>query len=179
VSDLAFFVAPAVADLDGDGIAESIAANSSYTVSAFDGAGHAPAGWPKLTGGWVVGTPGIGDWDGDGTLEVAVTRRDGVLFVWHTSGTEPASWSDWGCDTTHAGSCATTIDEEPPPEPTTTSTEPVTSSPEPAPDADQVAATDTTTGSLPVTGRDLVLLLGVGVVLVTIGVLLDRARRSR
>ncbi|MEZ5269076.1 MAG: hypothetical protein R2789_11110 [Microthrixaceae bacterium] len=25
-----------------------------------------PTGWPKLTGGWTIGTPAMGDWDGDG-----------------------------------------------------------------------------------------------------------------
>ena len=141
VSDLAFFVAPAVADLDGDGISESIAANSTYTVSAFDGAGSAPVGWPKLTGGWAVGTPGVGDWDGDGTLEVAVPRRDGVLFVWHTAGTGAASWSAWGCDPTHSGACVTAAEEPPPPpSSTTTSAAPTTSG---APVADEEAVTTT------------------------------------
>ncbi|HYI62061.1 MAG TPA: DUF4214 domain-containing protein [Acidimicrobiales bacterium] len=108
-ADLAFFVAPAVADLDGDGRRESIAGNSAFTLSAFDAAGTAPAGWPKLTGGWTVGTPAVGDWDGDGALEVAQPRRDGVLLVWTTGAGTAAegavSWSQWGCDATHAGSC--------------------------------------------------------------------------
>ncbi len=108
-SDLAFFVAPAVADLDGDGDQESIAGNSTYMISAFDGSGAAPAGWPKLTGGWTVGTPAVGDWDGDGSLEVAQPRRDGVLLVWTTgAGTatdDAVAWSQWGCDSHHAGSC--------------------------------------------------------------------------
>lgn len=108
-SDLAFFVAPAVADLDGDGDQESIAGSSTYLISAFDGSGAAPAGWPKLTGGWSVGTPAVGDWDGDGSLEVAQPRRDGVLLVWTTGpGTAregAVAWSQWGCDALHAGSC--------------------------------------------------------------------------
>ena len=45
-----------------------------------------PPGWPKLTGGWLVGTPGLGDWDGNGKAEVAVVRRDGFVLVWHTRG---------------------------------------------------------------------------------------------
>jgi hypothetical protein len=82
VADLAFFVQPAIADLDGDGAAETIAGTSTYPLAAFSGVGAAPAGWPKLTGGWMVGTPAVGDWDGDGALDVAATRRDGVLLVW-------------------------------------------------------------------------------------------------
>ena len=125
-----------------------------YTVSAFDGNGSAPPGWPKLTGGWAVGTPGVGDWDGDGTLEVAVPRRDGVLFVWHTAGTLPASWSAWGCDPAHTGACtATTEQPPPPPSPDTTSTTvAATGVSEPGP-AEEAAAE--TTGTLPATGRDI------------------------
>jgi hypothetical protein len=109
VADLAFFVQPSIADLDGDGAAETIAGNSTYTFSAFDSTGAAPDGWPKLTGGWTLGTPGIGDWDGDGTLEVAQQRRDGVLLVWSTSGAaEDVQWAGWGCDSHHSGACADT-----------------------------------------------------------------------
>lgn len=107
--DMAFFVAPAVADLDGDGRPESIAGNGVNTVSAYDHTGAAPDGWPKVTGGWTVGTPAVGDWDGDGSLEVAQPRRDGVLFVWTTAaGTATdgaAPWSQWGCDAAHTGAC--------------------------------------------------------------------------
>jgi hypothetical protein len=175
VSDLAFFVAPAVADLDGDGIAESVAANSSYTVAAFDGGGAAPAGWPKLMGGWAVGTPGIGDWDGDGTLEVAVPRRDGVLFVWHTNGTQPASWSAWGCDATHAGACPVATEEPPPPPPATPSTEPAATSSTSEPVDDELATAETT-GSLPVTGGDIGLLVLLGALCVVLGLVLRRVR---
>ena len=83
-ADLGFFVTPAIADLDGDGHNETIAGNGVYTVSAFDSTGARPRGWPKLTGGWLVGTPGLGDWDGDGRAELAVVSRDGDVFVWRT-----------------------------------------------------------------------------------------------
>ncbi|MDQ1520366.1 MAG: hypothetical protein QOI55_1439, partial [Actinomycetota bacterium] len=82
--DLAFFASPAVADVDGDGANETIVGNGLYTLSAFDASGAAAGGWPKLTGGWLVGTPGLGDWNGDGKAELAVVRRDGWLLVWHT-----------------------------------------------------------------------------------------------
>ncbi len=177
VSDLAFFVAPAVADLDGDGASESIAANSTYTVAAFDGTGSAPVGWPKLMGGWAVGTPGVGDWDGDGTLEVAVPRRDGVLFVWHTAGTGAPSWSAWGCDAAHTGACVPPAEEPPPPPPPPPSTTaPAPTTTEPAP-AEEVAAA--TTGALPATGRSIGPLVLVGLACVLLGALLSRARRRR
>ena len=75
---------PAIADVDGNGAHETIAGNGTYLLHAHEADGRAPAGWPKLTGGWVVGTPGLGDWDGKGGAEIAVVRRDGTLFVWHT-----------------------------------------------------------------------------------------------
>jgi hypothetical protein len=175
VSDLAFFVAPAVADLDGDGQAESIAGNSTYTISAFDGAGHPPSGWPKLTGGWAVGTPAVGDWDGDGTLEVALPRRDGVVLVWHTAGTGTASWAAWGCDQFHSGSCVTAAEEPPPPPTPTPTSEPATTTTEPA--TSDVAAEETTTGTLPPTGRDVATLVLIALACIATGAALARLRR--
>jgi hypothetical protein len=181
--DLAFFVAPAVGDIDGDGRAESVAANGLYTVSAYDGSGTAPTGWPKLTGGWAVGTPAIGDWNGDGRLEVAVPRRDGTLFVWHTTGTD-ASWSAWGCDPGHTGSCTGTIDDVEPPTPSTTSTTSTTvaTTPPPTTEAggDELASEVSTdaSGSLPSTGRNIVLLVAVGLAVTLLGALLRRAGRQ-
>lgn len=91
--DLAFFVQPVIADIDGDGANETIAGNGVYTLSAYDAGGSPPSGWPKLTGGWLVGSPGVGDWDGDGRAELAVVRRDGVLIVWRTRA--PARGIPW------------------------------------------------------------------------------------
>lgn len=104
--DLAFFVTPAIADVDGDGHPETIAGNGMYTLTAVDASGRVPAGWPKLTGGWLVGTPGLGDWRGTGHAELAVVRRDGVLLVWGTGA--PASslteWPRYGRDARNSGS---------------------------------------------------------------------------
>ncbi len=92
--DLAFFATPAVADLGGTGTNDTIVGNGVFTLGAFDANGVPPAGWPKLTGGWDVGTPGLGDWDGNGKAEIAVVRRDGVLLVWHTKAPAP-SLTEW------------------------------------------------------------------------------------
>lgn len=208
VADLAFFVQPAIADLDGDGSPETIAGTSTYTLSAFAAAGTAPAGWPKLTGGWTVGTPAVGDWDGDGALDVATPRRDGVLLVWSAapgSATPGAvAWSQWGCDAHRTGACVDTAAAPvgPPPTTTTTSTTvappPSTDPPVPGPtvapppteaapadaaavDASGAAPSGTTpsSGSLPVTGVAVAGLIIVGLVLVVVGRLLLAARRSR
>ena len=62
-----------------------IAGNGVYTLSAVGSIGHVPAGWPKLTGGWLVGTPGLGDWDGDGTGSSSPScAATAMLLVWHT-----------------------------------------------------------------------------------------------
>ena len=93
-ADIAFFVTPAIVDVDGDGRNEAVAGNGVHLLQAASATGAAPAGWPKLTGGWVVGTPSMGDWDGDGRAELATIRRDGQLLVWSTP-TDPKRTGDW------------------------------------------------------------------------------------
>ena len=93
-ADIAFFVTPAIADVDGDGASEVVAGNGVQMLDAVGAGGRVPDGWPKLTGGWLVGTPSVGDWDGDGRAEVAVVRRDGPLLVWRTP-TGAETVGDW------------------------------------------------------------------------------------
>lgn len=103
-SDLAFFVTPAIADVSGDGRAEVIAGNGVSLLDAIDADGDDAPGYPKLTGGWLVGTPGLGDIDGDGVAEMAVVRRDGVLMVFRTKGQlSDASWPRFGHDGRNSG----------------------------------------------------------------------------
>ncbi len=63
---------------------ELISGNGLYLAHAFDAAGREPAGWPKLTGGWLTGQPAAGDLDDDGLLELAWETREGNYFVWDT-----------------------------------------------------------------------------------------------
>ncbi len=93
-ADIAFFVTPSIVDVDGDGRNDVVAGNGVQTLDAFSPDGSSVAGWPKLTMGWLVGTPGSGDWDGDGRAEMAVVRRDGVLLVWRTP-TSMDALGDW------------------------------------------------------------------------------------
>ncbi len=93
-SDMAFFVTPVVVDLAADGTPEVIAGNGLDLLTAVAADGTIPDGWPKLTGGWLVGTAAVGDLEGDGRQELAVVRRDGVLLVWHTSASAAVEGDD-------------------------------------------------------------------------------------
>jgi hypothetical protein len=102
-TDLAFFVTPAIVDVDGDGRAEVVAGNGVNLVDGKNADGDDAPGFPKLTGGWTVGTPGFGDLDGDGRAEMAVVRRDGVLIVWRTAATSLEGWTRFGHDGRNSG----------------------------------------------------------------------------
>lgn len=86
VEDFQFFVNPAIADIDGDGLPEIIAGTGGYLLHAFNHLGQEPKGWPKFTGHWMAASPAVGDIDGDGLLEVVINTREGQLFVWDTKG---------------------------------------------------------------------------------------------
>lgn len=105
IEDLQFFMAPAVADITGDGAAEAVVASGGYLVHAWDAQGVAPDGWPKLTGQWIIGSPAVGDIDGDGYLDVVTATRSGQVFAWSTAG--PADgvveWASAHHDAAHTG----------------------------------------------------------------------------
>ncbi len=197
-ADLSFFVAPAIADLDGDGHNEVISGNSLYTLTAFDANGDAPAGWPKLTGGWSIGTPGVGDWNGDGTLEVAQQTRQGTLFVWRSGGTAKPAWGSYGCDSYNSGACVNTAAASLPTTTTTTSVAPTTTAPSStapptttgsgssttaapaaAAAADTGAGGSSDSGLLPLTGATLGGVIVAALVLLGAGWVLLAARRRR
>jgi hypothetical protein len=188
-SDMAFFVTPAIADVDGDGRAEVIAGNGVNTLNAFDADGTSPAGWPKMTGGWTVGTPAVGDWDGDGTVEVAQTRRDGMLLVWHTTSAATPEWGSWSCDAYNSGSCVDTAAAVIPPPTTTTTTTTTavaptttlssTSSTAPAavPEQTPSGSDGSGSGGLALTGAMIGGLVVAGLALVALGLGLGFLRR--
>ncbi len=108
VNDLQFLAGPAVADIDGDGLAEAIQGSGVYDVHAVNIDGREPTGWPKFTNGWMVGSPAVGDLDGDGQLEVVGVTREGWLFAWRTTGRECGAipWrryhhDEWGTGNVH------------------------------------------------------------------------------
>jgi len=86
IEDIQFLVAPAIADVSGDGRAEVIYGSGGYLLYAWDADGELAEGWPHFTGGWVLGSPAVGDITGDGYLDVVVTTREGYLFAWSTQG---------------------------------------------------------------------------------------------
>ncbi|HVN86191.1 MAG TPA: FG-GAP-like repeat-containing protein [Candidatus Binatia bacterium] len=108
VSDLQFFSAPAIADIDGDGRPEALEGSAVSDLHAFNMDGYEPSGWPKFTGGWMIGSPAVGDIDGDGKLEVIASTREGHLFAWRTMGDECGAipWrrfhhDEWGSGNYH------------------------------------------------------------------------------
>ena len=94
IEDLQFLVAPAVADVTGDGKPEGIFGSAGYLLYAWDGEGNLAPGWPKFTGNWLLGSAAVGDIDGDGYVEVVASTREGHLFAWHTAGhaDQPVQW---------------------------------------------------------------------------------------
>ena len=86
IEDIQFLVAPAVADISGDGRAEAIYGSGGYMLYAWDVDGQVAPGWPKFTGHWILGSPAVGDIDGDGYLDVVVSTREGWIHAWSTAG---------------------------------------------------------------------------------------------
>ncbi len=123
IEDLQFFMAPAIADISGDGAAEAVVVSGGGMVHAWDAAGASPPGWPKLVGQWAIGSPAVGDIDGDGYLDVVVVTRMGLVFAWGTRG--PADgvveWASVHHDAANTGNYHTPlpIQQGPPVEPGT------------------------------------------------------------
>jgi Subtilase family/FG-GAP-like repeat len=96
IQGLAFFSAPAIADVTGDGNPDIILCGDSAALHGFDGVtGIAAAGFPQWTGGWSLATPAVGDLTGDGTVDVAVTTREGFLHIFSTPGLASANHEAW------------------------------------------------------------------------------------
>jgi len=101
MEDMQFIGSPALADVDGDGVAETINGSGAYLVRAYRADGSEPAGWPKFTHGWHLSSVTPGDVDGDGRIEIVATTREGNLFVWDTPATATNAalpWAGYGRD---------------------------------------------------------------------------------
>jgi len=112
MEDWQFFSTPAVADIDGDGKVNVIAASGGYFVHGWNADGEEAPGFPKFTGGWVLTTPTVGDLDGDGLLELVVNTRAGWLYAWHTQGKADGrvDWSGFHHDLQNTGNYGTALD---------------------------------------------------------------------
>jgi hypothetical protein len=86
---------PGAAGAPSDGLNEIIVGTGLYLLHAYNPAGVEPAGWPKLTGGWLAQPAAIGDIDGDGLLEVAANTREGNVYVWDTDGAACGHNAEW------------------------------------------------------------------------------------
>ena len=96
IQGLAAFIAPAIADVSGDGKPDTVLGADSAALHAFDGVtGRAVPGWPKWTGGWTLFTPAVGDLDGDGKVEVVIGMREGILRAWRSPGRVEANDQAW------------------------------------------------------------------------------------
>lgn len=111
VEDFQFLLAPAVADVSGDGKPEAVFTSAGGVVHAADAEGNVPDGWPKVTGQWFLGSPAVGDIDGDGYLEVVVTTREGWLHAWTTLGRadQALEWASLHHDPRNTGNYGTPL----------------------------------------------------------------------
>ncbi len=86
IQGLAFFAAPAIADVTGDGVPDVLQGADSSALMGYDSITHQPAaGFPKWTGGWSLFTPATGDVAGGGQTDVAEMTREGYLSIWSTA----------------------------------------------------------------------------------------------
>ena len=99
--------APAVGDLDGDGVTEVVAASLKGSLAVYHADGTMAEGWPFWLDRSLVigmgdsnnaydygffGAPALGDLDGDGDLEIVIGSMDAYVHVFHHDGTPLDGW---------------------------------------------------------------------------------------
>ena len=111
LEDYSFMTGQAIADITGDGYPEVIAGTGGYFVHGVDACGREAAGWPKFTGGWVMGTPAVGNVTGGHSLDVVAATREGYLYAWATKGTDSGvvQWESAHHDNANSGNYGTVL----------------------------------------------------------------------
>jgi hypothetical protein len=72
-----------VADVDGDGLQEIVAASEDSLVYAWNGDGTAAPGvWPKPLSSPLFSTAAAGDLDGDGAIDLMIGNAEGDFYVY-------------------------------------------------------------------------------------------------
>lgn len=85
VSDLQFLTYPVVAAVAGPSAGGfAIQASGLADLRAYGASGQVPAGWPKFTGGWAVGSAAVGALRGGNRQLVLIGTRQGRLWAWTT-----------------------------------------------------------------------------------------------
>jgi len=98
--------APALGDLDGDGVLDIVVGAMDQHLYAWKGDGTAVPGWPVLVrdanaaepvGARIVSSPAVGDLDGDGSLDVVVGTNEiygtsGRLYAFRSNGALRPGW---------------------------------------------------------------------------------------
>lgn len=99
--------APAIGDLDGDGVIEVVASSLKGQIVVFHADGTVADGWPYVLNRELVwglsnsdnvydygffGAPTLADLDGDGDLEIIAGAMDARVYVFHHDGTFLDGW---------------------------------------------------------------------------------------
>jgi hypothetical protein len=87
------YAAPAIADVDDDGVDEILAATQGGDLYIFNEDGSILPGFPLALTEGIGGSPAIGDLDDDGDLEVVVQLAGGRLRAYRMDGT--LMWGKW------------------------------------------------------------------------------------
>ena len=97
-NDLSFLTGPSIADIDGLPGDEVISGSASLDLNAYNAAGIAVPGWPKLTTDWTIANPLIGSFgeletDDPNKVVIGMTRS-GYINAYET-GAPACSSSSW------------------------------------------------------------------------------------
>ena len=113
MNDLQFLTYPIVANVAGRSAGGFVIQGSGLgDLRAYGPDGVVPAGWPKFTGGWVVGGAAVGQVSGIQSGVVMVGTRSGQLWAWRIHGKgckAPGAWPQVHHDLANSSNLSTTL----------------------------------------------------------------------